>query len=272
MIVFPHCKINLGLQILRKRSDGYHDLATIFYPVALTDCLEVIADPSVQEDPEFTQTGLEIAAGHAENLCVRAYRLLKADFPALPPCRLHLHKVIPMGAGLGGGSSDASYTLRLLNEKFQLQLTPDRLEQYAGQLGSDCAFFIHHKPCLGTGRGDQLKPLDLDLSAYAFVLVYPGIHISTPWAFSRLTPGTGHPDLETIIAGPIGEWKHQLANDFEEPVFREYPQLAAIKATLYEQGALYASLSGSGSTLFGIFQSKPAAISGLPEGCSVFIR
>lgn len=258
MIVFPNCKINLGLQVIRKRSDGYHDISTAFYPIPLSDSLEIIADHSLDTPIVFTSSGLPIdGTGVSNNLCVRAFELIKKDHPGLPPVRMHLHKVIPMGAGLGGGSSDAAYTLKLIDDKFQLGISTSKLEEYALELGSDCPFFIRNKPCLATGRGEQMIALNLDLSAYSFVLIYPAIHIGTSWAFSEIVPSETNKDLSAILSQPIESWKHSLVNDFEAAVFRKHPELASVKQQLYEQGALYASLTGSGSVVYGIFSQKP---------------
>lgn len=277
MISFPNCKINLGLKVLRRREDGYHDLETVFYPLPLKDVLETIRSESLQ----FTATGLPIPGDPATNLCCKAWYLLKKDFPALPPVHIYLHKHIPMGAGLGGGSSDGAAMLQLLDRQGQLQLGTERLLQYALELGSDCPFFILNQPCLGGGRGEVLQPVGLDLSGYSFVIVHPGIHIGTAWAFSQVAPvegGTGpdatraraRPDRERrvgepdsqggwekpiaeVIRQPIGTWAAELVNDFEAPVLREYPALRSVKEQLYGEGALYASMTGSGSSFFGIF-------------------
>jgi 4-diphosphocytidyl-2-C-methyl-D-erythritol kinase len=249
MIHFPNCKINLGLSILTKRADGYHELETVFYPIELTDALEILPAASLS----LTQTGIDVPGDPAQNLCLKAYHLLKKDFPELPPVQIHLHKNIPMGAGLGGGSSDGTATLILLNNQFSLGLNAPQLMNYASQLGSDCPFFVYNKACHATGRGEILTPINLDLSAYQFVLVHPGKHISTAWAFQQLTPHSKSESIASIIQKPIGEWKNYLVNDFETPVFKAEPTLLHIKEQLYQLGAFYASMSGSGSSLFGIF-------------------
>lgn len=259
MISFPNCKINLGLHILHKREDGFHDLETVFYPVGLKDALEIIQQSDNKEEVIFTQSGLLIDTKPADNLCSRAWQLLKKDFPDLPAIRLHLHKQIPMGAGLGGGSADAAFTLSLLNDKFRLGLGDEQLLAYAASLGSDAPFFVLNKPCYATGRGEILKPVSVDLSAYTIVLVNPGIHINTGWAFSQLTPAVPPVSLATIIGQPISLWQQSMRNDFEMPVFEKYPAIAAIKERLYNEGAVYASMSGSGSTVFGIFEKAPTA-------------
>ena len=254
MILFPNCKINLGLHILRKRQDKFHDLETVFYPVPLQDALEIVSNDKTGKDISIDITGLSIDGDEEQNICVKAYRLLKQDFPQLPFVKLHLHKVIPTGAGLGGGSADGAFTLLLLNGKFNLQLSEEDLIRYALQLGSDCPFFIKNKACFATGRGESLQPIDLDLSSYKIVLVNPGIHVATGWAFSQLTPNEQRPSLLSAILQPIATWKKALTNDFEEPIFLKYPEIGQVKEELYRQGAVYASMSGSGSTVFGLFE------------------
>ncbi|HWB93292.1 MAG TPA: hypothetical protein VG605_15630 [Puia sp.] len=287
MIVFPNCKINLGLKILRRRPDGYHDLETIFYPLPLKDALECIrlpdhnspsplpdqnapsplpdhdapsppGQPAPEPQSRFSSYGLPIPGDSADNLCLKACQLLKKDFPSLPPVHIHLLKNIPIGAGLGGGSSDGAWTLRALNTMFHLGLDKEQLLHYAAQLGSDCPFFILNTPCLGGGRGERLHPLDLDLTGYTFCLVDPGIHISTAQAFSLSTPRENPAPLTTIITQPVDTWRTSLQNDFEPPVFALHPELGQVKDTLYAHGALYASLTGSGSSFFGIFEKDQA--------------
>lgn len=252
MLLFPNCKINLGLRILNKREDGFHNLETVFYPISINDALEII--PAAGIDLHFSQTGLTVDGNEADNICVKAYHLLKKDFPQLPGIKMHLHKAIPMGAGLGGGSADGAFLLQLLNTKFQLQLTQQQLINYALQLGSDCPFFIINKPCFATGRGEIMEPIALDLSAYKIAIINPGIHVNTGWAFSQLTPAVPAKSILQIIAQPIQTWKDELKNDFEESVFAAHPSIQSIKKILYSNGALYAAMSGSGSTVFGIFE------------------
>lgn len=254
MISFPNCKINLGLHILQKRADGFHDLETVFYPIALQDGLEIIKNTNPIQEIEFTSSGLQIVAPPEENICVKAYRLLKKDFPELPPIKMHLHKVIPPGAGLGGGSSDGAFTLMLLNKKFNLGLSDHQLVNYSLQLGSDCPFFIKNKSCFATGRGEKMEEIELNVSSYKIVLINPGIHVNTAWAFSRIKPNNGRTSLKEIIQVPVSEWKSILKNDFEEIVFTEYPEIKEIKEKLYTQGAVYASMTGSGSTVYGFFK------------------
>ena len=253
MIAFPNCKINLGLSIVAKRPDGYHELETIFYPVALTDIVEVIHSNDPSTPIQFTSTGLEVPGNLDQNLCVKAFALLKKDFPNLPNVKIHLHKHIPMGAGLGGGSSDATAVLKLLNQLFNLDLNNMQLVDYAAQLGSDCAFFVYDKAYHATGRGEILQPFQCDLSNYQIVLIHPGIHISTAWAFGQLTPSSKEKSIAEIVSQPIETWKEDLINDFESPIIQEHPTIGEIKNLLYEKGAIYASMSGSGSSLFGIF-------------------
>jgi 4-diphosphocytidyl-2-C-methyl-D-erythritol kinase len=274
MVVFPGCKINLGLHILNKREDGFHNLETIFYPLPLREALEVIRneDPVAADPVEFTFSGNAVDGNTADNLCVKVYHLLKKDFPELLPVKMHLHKALPMGAGLGGGSADAAFTLKLLNEKFKLHLTQEQLLNYCLQLGSDCPFFLLNKPCFATGRGEILEPLDLSLSAYQIILINPGIHINTGWAFSQLSmpvlsdkTSQNKTSLKEIIFQPIKTWKEIMVNDFEKPVFKKYPSLSDIKEKLYTQGALYAAMSGSGSSIFGLFEKTMIADLDFPE-------
>ncbi|HWJ91392.1 MAG TPA: 4-(cytidine 5'-diphospho)-2-C-methyl-D-erythritol kinase [Flavisolibacter sp.] len=251
MIVFPNCKINLGLHVLQKRKDGFHDLETIFYPVALHDALEIIHAPAGHT--LLTTTGLELSAAPVENICYKAWALLKKDFPALPHVNIHLHKAIPSGAGLGGGSSDGAFTLLLLNQKFNLGLSTHQLSTYALALGSDCPFFVLNKPAHALGRGEVLKAIDLDLTAFKIMIVNPKIHIQTGAAFEMVTPATGRPSLIDLIQAAPEQWPQLIKNDFETPVFSRYPEIGAIRETLYAKGAVYASMSGSGSSVYGLF-------------------
>jgi len=258
MIVFPNCKINLGLNILHKRNDRYHDLETIFYPISICDSLEIIENKKASWSPSFpfTSSGLVISGNPSSNICVKAYKLLKKDFPSLPSLQIHLHKVIPSGAGLGGGSADAAFALKVMNDLLELQLSTQQLIDYAAELGSDCPFFIINRPCFATGRGEILKEIQLDLSAYKIVVVNPGIHVDTGRAFLSIVPGLADKPLKEIITGPLERWKDDLKNDFEKPTFKQYPVIVDIKDALYSKGAIYASMSGSGSTVFGIFPKE----------------
>jgi 4-diphosphocytidyl-2-C-methyl-D-erythritol kinase len=253
MVLFPNGKINIGLNILSKRMDGYHNLQTVFYPIKIKDAIEGIDSNDPTKEIHFSSSGIPIHGKTEDNLCIKAYNLLKKDFPQLPAITMHLHKVIPMGAGLGGGSADAALMLQLINTQFELQLSELQLLAYAGQLGSDAPFFIINKPCFATGRGEILELVELNLSAYKFFLLHPGIHISTALAFANISVGENNTDLKKAIANPIHQWKEQISNDFEKPIFAAYPEMATIKEQLYENGALYASMSGSGSTIYGIF-------------------
>ena len=251
MVTFPPCKINLGLRILSKRPDGYHDIETCFYPVPWTDILEILLADSFS----FTCTGLALPGDAEENLCVKAYRLVQKDF-SLPPIHMHLHKIIPSGAGLGGGSSDAAHTLLLLNDVFDLKLSVQQLQRYASMLGSDCSFFITKHPMMGRGKGDLLSPVEVTLKDKYLVVIKPAIHVSTAEAYSRVKPAQQTTSLAEILKQDISTWKDLLVNDFEESVFSIHPQIGEIKHELYKQGALYACMSGSGSSVFGIFSNE----------------
>ncbi len=256
MVSFPNCKINIGLNILSKRKDGYHDLQTIFYPIDLKDPLEIIETDACAKDVTFSSSGLKINGTEEDNLCMKAFRLVKKDFPALPSIKMHLHKTIPIGAGLGGGSADAAFALQLINKKFSLKLHKEQLLQYALQLGSDCPFFMVNTACYATGRGEILEPFSLDLSGYSILLVNPGIHINTAQAFSAISIAENKTNLKDLVSMPVWEWKNCISNDFEKSVFQEHPQISAIKNELYSLGALYASMSGSGSSVYGIFSKE----------------
>ncbi|MDL2315170.1 4-(cytidine 5'-diphospho)-2-C-methyl-D-erythritol kinase [Bacteroidales bacterium OttesenSCG-928-C19] len=251
MISFPNAKVNLGLHIVSKRPDGFHNLETVFAPIPFSDVLEIIP---AKEETSFRQSGIIVDTRPDDNLCMKAYQLLKKDFPQIADVEMWLHKVIPFGAGLGGGSADASFTLRLLNDIFELHLSGEKLQQYASQLGSDCAFFIENKPMFAKGKGDEFEKIDLDVSNYCWVIVKPSFSISTPEAYAGITPKTPEIPLKEVIKLPVAEWKDKLTNDFENHLFVKYPELRNLKEQLYNSGAVYASLSGSGSALFGIFE------------------
>ena len=255
MVIFPHCKINIGLKVVRKRTDGYHDLQTIFYPLPVKDVLEIIEAPPGTET-SMNVFGLPIQGQSTDNLCLKAYNLLKKDFPNLPPVTIYLYKNIPMGAGLGGGSSDGAFTLILLNEKYKLEISREKLLGYALELGSDCPFFILNQPAYAEGRGELMEPLELDLNPYSFLLVNSGIHVSTAAAFAQITPALPTDNLRTLVKSPLIDWKNRVINDFETSVFAQYPELQEIKDTLYSHGALYASMTGTGSTIYGIFEKN----------------
>ncbi|GAB3793459.1 4-(cytidine 5'-diphospho)-2-C-methyl-D-erythritol kinase [Spirosoma humi] len=250
MLAFPACKINIGLRITEKRSDGFHNLQSCFYPVGWGDILEII--PAGQF--RFTDSGLSIPGSLSQNLCVKAYNLLKADFD-LPPVEMHLHKIVPIGAGLGGGSADAAFTLKGLNDLFNIQLSTAQLENYARLLGSDCAFFVQNRPLYCTEKGDVFSEIAVDLSGYYIVLVYPNLAISTAEAYAGIRPRKTDVSLYDQLLAPIDEWPKTIHNDFEDSLFPRYPLLSQIKQQLYESGAIYASMSGSGSTIYGIFNA-----------------
>jgi len=250
MISFPNAKINLGLHVLNKREDGFHDIETIFYPIPMHDSLEILP---MSGEVSIKQYGPPLPGG--ENLCIQAFDLLKEDYN-LPAVDIHLLKHIPAGAGLGGGSSDAAHTLILLNDLFELGVSSDQLESMAAKLGSDCAFFIRNRPLFASGRGEVFNEISLDLSGYRVEVIRPDIHISTPEAYGMITPEENRPSLREIIQKPIMEWKDHLVNDFEKPIFEKYPEIRELKESFYDQGALYASMSGSGSAVYGIFSKK----------------
>ncbi|OEK05045.1 4-(cytidine 5'-diphospho)-2-C-methyl-D-erythritol kinase [Roseivirga misakiensis] len=256
MISFPNAKINLGLQITERLPNGYHSISTCLYPIPVTDALEAI--PS--KKTVFASSGVNIPGNEKDNLVLRAYKLLKKDYQ-LPELNIHLLKQIPLGAGLGGGSSDAAFMLKMLNDEFQLFLDDSLLEYYAEQLGSDCPFFIRNKPAIGTGTGTVLEPIEIDLSGFYLQIINPGIHVSTKAAYAGVNPKPAAFNLqETLLSKDFDLWKSDLQNDFEASVFEQHPSLKTLKNTLYESGALYAAMSGSGSTMFGIFDSKPQPI------------
>ncbi len=252
MILFPHAKINLGLNVLFKRKDGFHEIETCMYPIPLFDVLEVIPNQTIQ----FENSGLLIDGNFSDNLIFRAYQLLNEKFH-LPNVYIHLLKQIPMGGGMGGGSSDATYMLKALNHLFNLQLSNKEISDFASQLGSDCPFFIEPTPKIATGRGEILKPISLDLSGFYLKLIFPGIHISTKEAYSKVRIDRNPVPIEEILKLEPEEWNGKLSNAFEFSAFSIYPQLKRIKESLYEEGALYASMTGSGSTIFGLFKNKP---------------
>ena len=268
MLVFPNAKINIGLNVTRKREDGYHDIESVFYPISLCDALEAVKDEN-GEGITFTSSGIPIPGDGNDNLCVKAYHLIKKDYP-LPAMKAHLHKVIPIGAGLGGGSSDAAFFIKLINDVCEVGLAWGELHHYARQLGSDCSFFITNKPVMAEGKGDQYERIDLDLSGYWIVLVYPPVHISTADAYAGVKPeAASYPLEETVLNRPVEEWGDIVHNDFEDSIFPKYPLIKEIKEKLYASGALYASMSGSGSSVYGIFKERKE-MKEMFEGCFVW--
>lgn len=263
MIVYPNCKINVGLRIVERRPDGYHNLETIFYPIPLYDNLEFKELPPADAPYRFSLGGIPLDGSPDDNLVVRVFRAMQQEF-SLPPLDIFLYKHIPTGAGLGGGSSDAAAMMTALNEAYDLRLTTADMQRRMAAFGADCAFFVTAKPALATGIGDQLSPTALSLKGRHILLVKPDVHVSTKEAYAHVVPRAGGPSLEELVKSPIREWRDAVVNDFEPSVFAAHPQLAAIKQTLYDMGALYAAMSGSGSTMFGIFD-RPT-----PEASKVF--
>lgn len=255
MITFPNAKINLGLNIIEKRPDGYHNLETIFYPINLQDALEVTRRENNDKEYTLHISGAPLEGEPEDNLVVKAYKLLKKDYPGLLPVDIHMYKHIPAGAGLGGGSSDAACMIKLLNDKFSLGLSTERMEEYAVKLGADCAFFIRNKPVFATGIGNLFEPVELSLKGYHIILIKPDIFVSTRDAFAEIKPVRPAVSLKEIVKQPMETWKHSMKNDFEDSVFKKFPEIAAIKDELYDLGAVYAAMSGSGSSVYGIFEA-----------------
>ncbi|GGM73625.1 4-diphosphocytidyl-2-C-methyl-D-erythritol kinase [Dyadobacter beijingensis] len=260
MLLFPNAKINIGLNIVEKRPDGFHNIESCFYPVGWSDALEV----TLAETFSFHADGISIPGNASDNLCIRAYEMLAKDYH-LSPVKIHLLKTVPIGAGLGGGSADAAFTIKALNQLFDLGISVDEQEQYARRIGSDCAFFIRNKPVYCFEKGDQFDTIDISISGKWIVLVNPGIHISTVEAYSGVVAKRSAEDLRTILSQPISEWKGHVKNDFEATLFAKYPLLAETKEKLYSLGAEYAAMSGSGSTLFGIFEGELNAKPHFPD-------
>lgn len=252
MILFPNAKINIGLNITERRNDGYHNLETIFYPVKINDAIEIIPADKLS----FESSGLDIPGRMEDNLCVKGYHLLKKDHD-LSPVKIHLHKNIPIGAGLGGGSADAAFFIKLMNDQFNLCLTVAEMQDYARTLGADCAFFIENKPVFAFEKGDEFETIKLDLSAYKIVLVMPPVQVSTSEAYRGVKPAHVKESLLDLIYLPVSEWKKHIKNDFEESIFKNNAEIRGVKAALYQAGALYASMSGSGASVFGIFSDTP---------------
>ena len=267
MITFPIAKINLGLNVVEKRSDGYHNLETVFYPVRIKDALEVFEmapDFPSPVDCDLKVTNIHIEGDEQKNLVVRAYNLLKQDFPTLLRVHAHLYKGIPTQAGMGGGSSDCGFMITLLNEMFRLGLSEQQMIDYAARLGADCAFFISSRPAYAEGIGEKLQPIALDLSGWYIAVVRPAIPVPTKEAFSLITPHHPAKNCRDIVMQPVETWREELVNDFEQSVFALHPEIGAIKDRLYEMGAVYAAMSGSGSSLFGLFR-QPVALDGFDD-------
>jgi len=260
MLSFPNAKINLGLNIIEKRPDGFHNIESVFYPIGWSDVLEIIRSDAFA----FSSSGLEIPGDPENNLIVKAYHLLKQENLVSSPVKIHLHKVIAMGAGMGGGSADGAFALKMLNDLFELNLSTEALEAYAIQLGSDCPFFIQNKPMLCSGRGNEFEAIDLDLKGKYLLAVNPGIHISTAEAYGGVSPEKPEIGIKETISRPVTEWKGILKNDFENKLLIKYPAIDKLKELLYKEGALYASMTGSGSTVYGIFEQETEVK--VPEG------
>lgn len=268
MIQYTNCKINIGLHILSRRDDGYHDIETLFYPVRfMNDAVEVLF--SDDESDHVYVTGLAIDEPMEKNLCYKAVQLLRQKY-TFPPVSVHLHKIVPMGAGLGGGSADATATLVLINRLFELGITNQQLLRYSARLGSDCAFFVSSTPQLGEGRGEVLSPVNVDLTGKYLMIVKPDIHVSTAEAYQRVKPNSQRISLSKLAELPLEEWKDVVVNDFEESIFKTYPQIAILKEQLYQHGAVYAQMSGSGAACYGIFDRQPEKIE-VPKEWDVFV-
>lgn len=257
MIRFPNAKINLGLNVIERRADGYHNIETLFYPTGLCDVLEVLPSDSFA----FSSSGLTLDADSEQNLVVKAYRILQSDFK-LPPVAIHLHKIIPFGAGLGGGSSDAASMLQMLNRMFNLSIDPGNLADYATRLGADCPFFLHNQPAIARGIGDILEPSECSLLDWYLVLIKPDFGINTAWAYRQLIPGRPAISPGTVLKHSVDDWKGLLKNDFEAAVVTQYPEIGEIVKTLYDAGAAYVAMSGSGSAVYGLFRKVPEGLAG----------
>jgi 4-diphosphocytidyl-2C-methyl-D-erythritol kinase len=253
MICFPNAKINLGLNIISKRSDGYHNIETVFYPINLCDALEIV--PAKEEQGIFKQTGISVDGDPQSNLVMQACRTIQ-QIAKLPEIDIYLRKNIPFGAGLGGGSSDAAFMLKLLNNFAELNLSNEQLEEIAAQIGADCPFFIQNQPVFAKGIGNLFTPIDFSLAGYYLTLVKPDIHVSTKDAYANVKPELPVESIASIIQQPVSAWKDKLINDFEKSVFPLFPAIGEIKQKLYDNGALYASMTGSGSSVFGIFEEE----------------
>jgi len=254
MVVFPNAKINIGLNILRKRADGYHEIETLFYPIGLKDALEYVVNGGNRLN--LFSSGLPLGIDPEQNIVVKAYRMLQEEF-TLPGLDIHLHKVIPSGAGLGGGSSDAAFFLKSLNEHFGLGISGERLKSFTGRLGADCSFFLQNKPAYATGIGEQLEPVDLNLKGFYLLLVKPPFEINTHQAYKGVTPMNYANDFREVLRNEMKGWQEKIKNDFEKSLFERFPELSAIKQRLSELGASYVSMSGSGSSVYGLFEEEP---------------
>jgi 4-diphosphocytidyl-2-C-methyl-D-erythritol kinase len=256
MIVFPKAKINIGLRISRKRPDGYHDIETLFYPVGLSDALEFVVPAEPLLNDSLTVSGINIGSRQEDNLVVKSLRKLREKY-SFPFLKIHLHKIIPAGAGLGGGSSDAAFLLKAINRRFELHIAEESLKAAALELGSDCPFFIDCFPAFASGRGEILKPASEVLTGFYILLLNPGIGINTSEAYENCRPAHPSTSLLNLANQPVAEWKELIINDFEDFAFKKHPLIGEIKSELYNSGALFSLMSGSGSTVYGIFSEKP---------------
>ncbi|HXB11356.1 MAG TPA: 4-(cytidine 5'-diphospho)-2-C-methyl-D-erythritol kinase [Bacteroidia bacterium] len=265
MIVFPNAKINIGLRILEKRADGYHNIESIFYPVGWCDVLEAVKIEG-HGKIKLHLSGIPVPGRrNDDNLCVKLYKLI-AKKHKLPSLDIWLHKAIPIGAGLGGGSSDAAHFIKMLNEMCELNLSIEEMKEYVSMLGSDCVFFIENKPVIATSRGEVTEAIDVDLSHYYISIVYPEILISTPYAYGLVSPNSKGDSLKKSVSlKNIKDWKNNVVNDFEAPILKNHPAIGDIKETLYKEGAIYAAMSGSGSAVYGIFEKKPDLAARFPS-------
>jgi 4-diphosphocytidyl-2-C-methyl-D-erythritol kinase len=273
MITFPNAKINLGLNVVERRPDGYHNLETLFYPIPLQDALEVTrATRTAPDDAPYSlhMSGRPIEGDPDDNLVVRAYRLVKELHPDVAPVDIHMYKHIPTGAGLGGGSADAAFMIRLLNHKFALGMTDDEMERHAARLGADCAFFVRNRPVFATGIGNVFHPVELSLQGMHLVLVKPDIFVSTRAAFAHIVPKKPEVSLTEVVKLPVEQWQGVMKNDFEDSVFPQFPEIAAIKDRLLDLGAVYASMSGSGSSVYGLFRQTVPNVE--EKFCGCFCR
>lgn len=266
MILYSPAKINIGLQIIHRRPDGFHNLQSLMYPIGLSDIIEIREAGPDAKPLSFSQSGIPVNEGSGKNLCEKAHEIFTSE-RALPPVEIHLHKQIPIGAGLGGGSSNASQILKGLNQLTTDPLPPEILHEMSASLGSDCPFFLHKQAMMMEGRGEVLSPSSVSLEGLWLVLLFPEIHISTPEAYAGVSPVIPERHLKELLSAPSEQWKEEVVNDFEPGIFEKYPQLATLKDGLYKAGALYASLSGSGSSLYGIFPREPE----LPDSISDFV-
>jgi 4-diphosphocytidyl-2-C-methyl-D-erythritol kinase len=256
VISYPNAKINLGLNVVRKRPDGYHDIESVFYPVPWRDILEIVPEKQGKGKVTFTSSGIEIPSNGTPNLCEQVYHLMHEEFD-LFSIKLHLHKIIPIGAGLGGGSADAAFAATMLNQMFELGLSNERLEEIVFRVGSDCPFFVANEPAFVSGRGDVLEKFEIDLSGLWIVLVNPNIHIGTKEAYSRIKPAIPAEGLRELLSEDVTDWKGWVRNDFEQSIFPTHPTISKLKEELYQMGAVYASMTGSGSTVYGLFEECP---------------